>query len=412
MTSAACLPPTGAASPPDGCCARTTCRTSPSATSRLVERSASATSSTCAATSRSTSRAPAPCVRGPRHPPPPLAVPRRRARGHRRGRPGPAVVEEEPGRPDAGPGSMTTTGPATTSATSPTGPTRSSARTARGHHQAGRDDRALRRRQGPHRHRRRPGPGRRGRARRGDRGRLHRHRRTHRAHRRPARSPPRLRRGPARPPDGPPPPPARDDGPHPHVLDERFGGAGGWLVAQGWTEDQVEELRRRLVGWSPAAGGARPAARPACSRPAGLSDDVQAGWCPRPPGCRPRGWPRPAPAPRWPAARAQSAGRCRDAGDVGRRLRGVVDLHAPGYPAAVRRDGGLGQRAHRRLEAVADAMTWTVPRWFCTRRRLRMVSSAQLGRARRNVAGRCGSRARPARRRAEERRPRAVSRRR
>ena len=32
------------------------------------------------------------------------------------------------------------------------------------------------------------------------------------------------------------------------VLDERFGGAAGWLVAQGWTEEETEALRRRLVG--------------------------------------------------------------------------------------------------------------------------------------------------------------------
>jgi protein tyrosine/serine phosphatase len=32
------------------------------------------------------------------------------------------------------------------------------------------------------------------------------------------------------------------------VLDERFGGAAGWLVTQGWTEEETEALRRRLVG--------------------------------------------------------------------------------------------------------------------------------------------------------------------
>ncbi len=32
------------------------------------------------------------------------------------------------------------------------------------------------------------------------------------------------------------------------VLDERFGGVAGWLVAQGWTEEETEALRSRLVG--------------------------------------------------------------------------------------------------------------------------------------------------------------------
>lgn len=32
------------------------------------------------------------------------------------------------------------------------------------------------------------------------------------------------------------------------VLEERFGGAAGWLVTQGWTEEETEALRRRLVG--------------------------------------------------------------------------------------------------------------------------------------------------------------------
>jgi protein tyrosine/serine phosphatase len=30
------------------------------------------------------------------------------------------------------------------------------------------------------------------------------------------------------------------------VLDERFGGAAGWLVQQGWTEEDTDALRRRL----------------------------------------------------------------------------------------------------------------------------------------------------------------------
>ena len=30
------------------------------------------------------------------------------------------------------------------------------------------------------------------------------------------------------------------------VLTERHGGAGGWLTDQGWSSDQVEELRGRL----------------------------------------------------------------------------------------------------------------------------------------------------------------------
>jgi protein-tyrosine phosphatase len=32
------------------------------------------------------------------------------------------------------------------------------------------------------------------------------------------------------------------------VLDERHGGAAGWLVEQGWTEEQVAALRSSLVG--------------------------------------------------------------------------------------------------------------------------------------------------------------------
>ena len=32
------------------------------------------------------------------------------------------------------------------------------------------------------------------------------------------------------------------------VLDERYGGATGWLVQQGWTEEQVAALRTSLVG--------------------------------------------------------------------------------------------------------------------------------------------------------------------
>jgi hypothetical protein len=32
------------------------------------------------------------------------------------------------------------------------------------------------------------------------------------------------------------------------VLDERYGGATGWLVQQGWSEEQVAALRTSLVG--------------------------------------------------------------------------------------------------------------------------------------------------------------------
>jgi hypothetical protein len=58
-------------------------------------------------------------------------------------------------------------------------------------------------------------------------------------------------------------------------------------------------------------------------------------------------------------------------------------VYATSMPLGIqRRVGGMVASASAPIAAsrpLQIAMTWTVPRWFCTRRRLRTVSTARFG---------------------------------
>ena len=108
--------------------------------------------------------------------------------------------------------------------------------------------RALRRGEGPHRHGRGHGPRRRRRRPRGHRRRLRADGRADRADHRPADAAAGLRRGAGQTDAST----SRCPGPSRSrrsstAVHEGYGGAAGWLVAHGWSEDEVERLRRRLT---------------------------------------------------------------------------------------------------------------------------------------------------------------------